>query len=148
MAFIPKNALWYIAEVVLEITVEGDDRNVVQVNYLLVRAQSPDEAHEKAMALGAEHQTTYLNPGHKTVTIAFLGLRNLSVVYESLEDGAELLYEEKVGVSHEALRVMICAKESLSVFRPIQASSGPNYASEEIQQEARSIIGRASSEKE
>ena len=37
MAFIPRDAIWYIAEVVLEITVEGATENVVHIDYLLVR---------------------------------------------------------------------------------------------------------------
>ena len=37
-----------------EITVEGESRNVVHTNLLLVRADSPEEAYEKALELGAE----------------------------------------------------------------------------------------------
>jgi hypothetical protein len=43
MAFIPKAAIWYIAQVVLEITVEGETRNVVHIDYMLIRADSPEE---------------------------------------------------------------------------------------------------------
>jgi len=103
MAFIPKDAVWYIAQVVLEITVEGEAQNVVHINYLLVRAGSPEEAYEKALRLGAEHETTYRNEAKKEVRVLFRGLRDLTVVYEGLEHGAELLYEEKVSVSQEAL---------------------------------------------
>lgn len=38
MAYIPKDAKWYVAEVVMECRIEGEPRNVVHVNILLVRA--------------------------------------------------------------------------------------------------------------
>jgi hypothetical protein len=52
MGFIPKDPKWYLADIVEEIRVAGDWRNVVHTNLILVRADSPDEAYEKAMALG------------------------------------------------------------------------------------------------
>jgi hypothetical protein len=140
VAFIPEGATWYIAEVVMEITVEDEARNVVHINFLLVRAQSPEEAYEKALRLGNEHETIYLNRDGKKVQCSFRGLRNLAVVYESLEHGAELLYEEKVGVDQETLDALIRPKESLAVFAPIERSPGPDYASAKIMREAERII--------
>jgi hypothetical protein len=139
MAFIPRGAIWYIAEVVLEITVEGATQNVVHINYLLVRAESPEDAYEKALRLGAEHETTYLNDDKKEVEIFFRGLRNLTIIYEPLEHGAELLYEEKLGLSKEAIDGLVQPRERLSVFKPIEKSLGPDYASAEILREARKL---------
>jgi hypothetical protein len=140
MAFIPKGTAWYVAQVILEITVEGEVRNIVHINYLLVKAESPEEAYEKAMRLGTEHESRYLNRDKKIVSISFRGLRNLTAVYDNVDDGAELFYEEHVGVSPQALDALIRAKESLGVFRPIERSSGPDYASEEIWREAQEMI--------
>jgi hypothetical protein len=139
MAFIPKGARWYIAQVVVELTVAGDARNVVHVNYLLVGADSPQEAYEKALRLGREHETTYLNANMKEVRARFCGLRNLAVVYDALEDGAELLYEEKVGLSQNELQALTKPMESLAVFRPVQEGQGPDYGSEEIRREAKKL---------
>jgi hypothetical protein len=140
MAFIPKQATWYLAQLVLEITVQDDPRNVVHINYMLINGKSPEEAYERALRLGAEHESTYLNSGKKKVQTFFRGLRNLTVVYDQLEDGAELLYEEKVAVGQEQLKTLIRPKESLGVFRAIEKCPGPNYASEDIQQEAMRIV--------
>jgi hypothetical protein len=92
-----KTQVGNIAQLVLEITVEDEVRNVVHIDYLLVRADSPEEAYEKAQRLGSEHETTYLNKDNKEVRIRFRGLRNLNVIYDDLEHGADLLYEEKLG---------------------------------------------------
>ena len=140
MAFIPRDAVWYIAQVVLEIIVEGEPQNLVHINYLLVRADSPEQAYGKALRLGAEHKTSYLNPANKMVRVYFRGLRNLTVLHEGLDDGAEILYGEKVGIGQEAVEALIRPKEALSVFKPIQRSSGPDYASAEIQREARKMV--------
>lgn len=147
MAFIPKDASWYIAQEVLEITVEGNDQNVVHINYLLIQAESPEEAYEKALRLGSQHETAYLNEGKERVKIAFRGLRNLTIVYEGLEDGAELLYEEKVGVSQESLEALIQPKNDLGIFRPIEKNPGPDYGSEEIRREAKTLAGGADAER-
>ena len=50
MGYIPKNAKWYLAELVEEITISGDPRNVVHTNLVLVRADSAAEAYEKSLA--------------------------------------------------------------------------------------------------
>jgi hypothetical protein len=107
---------------------------------MLIRAESPEEAYEKALHLGAQHESAYFNRDRKEVRTIFRGLRNLTVVYDSLEHGAELLYEEMVGVSAEAIADLVRPKESLGVFKPIERSRGPDYGSEEIEREARSLI--------
>jgi hypothetical protein len=40
MGYIPTDAKWYLADIVMEITIQGDSRNVVHVNTTLVRADS------------------------------------------------------------------------------------------------------------
>src|SRR5437762_11462660 len=59
MAYIPENAKWYIATLIEEITVQGDARNVVHKNLVLVRADSPGEAYEKAQLLGKQAEASY-----------------------------------------------------------------------------------------
>jgi hypothetical protein len=77
MGFVPKDAEWYLAEIVQELTVEGDLRNVVWRNLSLIHASSPDNAYERAVALGESGDTEYLNPAGKLVTVRFHGLSYL-----------------------------------------------------------------------
>jgi hypothetical protein len=140
MAFIPENANWYLAQIVLEITVQGEAQNVIHINYLLIEAGSPEEAYAKALHLGKQHETTYPNPKKQEVNIHFRGLRNLNVIYKALEDGAEILYEQRIGVDSDEISEMIRPKEMLAVFQPMQAGSGPDYASEEVVREARTLM--------
>ena len=130
MGFIPKDARWYLADVVLEHQIEGESQNVVHVNTHLVEAGSPEEAYEKALALGRGSESEYENTDGRQVRVAFRGLRELNVIHEELEDGAELMYTEDVGVPEDKLREWVRPKEQLGVFAPIKGTSGPNYVPE------------------
>ena len=119
---------WYLADVVLEVSIEDDPRNVVHVNTMLIEADSPETAYVKAITLGQVSEQEYLNTADKIVRIQFRGLRELSVVPDELQDGAELSYEESVGVPPEQLRQWALPKEQLRVFAPTRDRSGsPNY---------------------
>jgi hypothetical protein len=117
MPFIPKNAEWYLAEIVIEFQVETDDRNIVHVNFMLIEASSPEEAYNKALRLGQISNGEHINDEGNRVKVAFRGLRNLHVIYEPLEDGAEILYEEHQGISESNLGKLVRPKEMLNVFR-------------------------------
>ena len=137
MGYVPADAKWFIAEIVEEITVEDDPRNVVHVNYNLIRADNPEEAYEKSMELGRNGETDYDNSEGKHVRIRFVGLRNLSVMYDELEDGAELMYEERV-VSPNELESCVVQKGKLDIFIPWSApdfSKVPDYAAKYIMDE-------------
>ena len=133
MSYIPEGDCWYIAGLVLEHTIEGDRRNVVHVNTHLIEANSPEEAYRKADALGLAGEQQYLNTEGKQVRVTFRGLRDLDVVHDDLEDGAELFYKESVGVLEDDLRRWVTSKEALSAFAPRRAGvGGPNYMPEEV----------------
>lgn len=128
MGFIPSDARWYIADVVLEHRIEGDMRNVVHVNTHLIEADGPDEAYEKAMVLGRDSEHDYQNTDGCLVQVTFRGLRELNVIHEKLEDGAELMYSEHVGMPEEKLQAWNRPREKLAVFAPIgKEVELPNY---------------------
>lgn len=141
MGFVPKDAEWYVAEIVQELTVEGDLRNVVWRNLTLVHADSPDHAYEQAIHLGQSGDTEYLNPAGKLVTIRFRGLAFLDVICDPLEHGAELTFQRNVGVAPDELERLVLPKERLQLFRPIARPDGPDVASAEIVQEAEQRFG-------
>jgi hypothetical protein len=130
--YIPPDAKWYIAKVVEEITVEGDPRNVVHTNFLLIRADSPEEAYDKAFVLGKDDEDNYQNPSGKTVRVRFCGLSGLNVVHGDLEHGTELLYEENIGIPTEKVEEKILSKDQLAVFRSFGPRKVPDYSSAEV----------------
>ncbi|HJT76581.1 MAG TPA: DUF4288 domain-containing protein [Gemmataceae bacterium] len=133
MGFIPKGARWYLADVILEHQIEDDPRNVVHTNTHLIEAGSPDEAYEKALALGRSNAMDYVNADGKQVRVRFRGLRQLNVIHDDLEDSAELTYEEAVAVPEEQLRRWITPREELNVFAPItEKADVPNYMPQSV----------------
>jgi hypothetical protein len=141
MAYIPKDAKWYLAWLVQEITVEDDPRNIVHTNLMLVRADSADEAYQRALELGKQSAMSYENPDGKSVVCAFRGIRDMNVIHDELEHGAELDYEEKVGVSNDEIEQMLTPRERLTIFRPDDNSAKPNNVAKEIAEELERRFG-------
>ncbi len=127
MAYLPKDAKWYLAWIVEEMTIEGDPRNVVHINQILIRAGSPDEAYDKALEIGKESEMTYENTEGRQVVSYFRGLQDLQVIWDKLEHGAELSYEEEVGMPAKKIKRIVRAKEELGVFLPSEPPDHPNY---------------------
>lgn len=141
MGYVPADAKWYLAEIVLEIKVKDDPRNVVHTNQILVRADSPEEAFEKAIALGEEWAgVSYLNPYGKRVEHVFRGLHDLRVIMDELEHGCEIAYREDVGVTEDDLQAWVSKKEDLSVFAPREPSNGPDYTSGEVMEKLNTFL--------
>ena len=124
MAYVPCNAEWFFAQIVLEIRVAGSKRNVVHVNYVLVHASSPKDAFKRAMSMGKQGNSSYVNELGKRVTIRFRGLRDLDVIHDPLEDGCEIMYGERLGMTERSLRKLVRPKRQLEVFLPIRERRG------------------------
>jgi hypothetical protein len=116
--FIPENTEWFIGELVEEFQAADQTENLVYINTVLIRADSPEVAYEKALTLGESASRVFTNTDGVDVRVNFRGLRGLYPVYDRLEDGAELLYEKREGMSDEAIAKMVRPKEELAVFSP------------------------------
>jgi hypothetical protein len=141
LGYVPEDAEWYIAELVQELVVADDPRNVVWRNLTLVHASFPDDAYEKAQSLGRAGNSEYLNPAGKLVTTRFRGISFMDVVHDPLEHGAELLFYSQTQVSEEDIAKLLRSKEQLNLFSPITRGDGPDVASGDIVREAESISG-------
>src|SRR4029079_14518069 len=93
-SYISSDTEWYLAEIVLASIVEGDDAKLIHNNLTLVRAASPHEAYEKALALGKRSERVYANTDGAKVNVTFRGLRNLHVIHDALKHGSKIFYEE------------------------------------------------------
>lgn len=118
MAYIPKDAKWYLAEIVEQVQVAGEVKSLVHINTTLIRAGSPEEAYERSLERGKQSEMSYPNTDGEIVTVRFRGLRNLHVIHEELEHGSEILYERKEDVNEEQIRQFVRSKAELSVFLP------------------------------
>lgn len=133
MAYVPRDAEWFLAELVEEFRVEGHRRNVVHINYVLIKARTPSEAYRKAMQLGKVTNSRWKNPKGKMVTHRFLGLRQLDVIHDPLEHGCEIMYKERLGMTRANTRKLVRNKRELEAFLPIRHRRGrPDYSSKKI----------------
>ena len=140
MTYIPQDATWYLANLVQEISVEGEPKKVIHKNLVLIHADSPEKAFEKAIELGAQSELQYENPKGQAVQITFRGLNELCVIYDKLEHGAELQYEEIIGPSTDEIEKLLRRKEDLAVFRTITSTDRPDFSSKEILEKAAQLL--------
>ncbi len=117
MAYIPKDAKWYLADIVEEFQVQDEETSLVNIILTLIRADSPEEAYQRSLEIGKQSEMSYQNTVGKTVTVIFRGLRNLHVIYEELEHGSEILYELKEDITEGQIASLLRPKAELSVFR-------------------------------
>lgn len=129
MGYIPDDAKWYLADIVVEHKIEDEPRNVIHINTMLVRANLPERAYARALKLGQEAEHEYKNTDGKTVQVVFRGLRDLNVIYDKLRSGAELIYQERIGQTEEQVASLISPKGELGVFeeRRKPSKDKPNY---------------------
>jgi hypothetical protein len=73
-----------------------------------VHAAEPETAYQKVLSWGHKGETSYENPAGQ---IKFRGISNLIVVIDPIEDGAELMFEERIGVPTRANRALDSAKK-------------------------------------
>ena len=133
MAYIPNDAEWYLADLIVEIRVEKDPRCVVHINTILINANSPNDAYEKANMLGIEHASDpYLNSAGQRVSTRYVGLKDLAVIHDKLEHGAELFFVERTDLQAEDVSALVQPKDKLSVFSSAEPSVGPDYSSGQI----------------
>ena len=131
---------WYLADLVVQLDVEDDPRRVVHINSCLVEAHDADEAHDKAMELGREQEHEYPNPSGRRVRVRFLGLRELVEVFEPLEDGAELTFQERVGLSNLEARRLVARRDQLGVFRTGIPSVAPDYSAGDVMADVDDVL--------
>lgn len=128
MANSSNNVKWYLAELVEEIQIDGEDENIVHNNLVLINADSPEEAYKKAVARGAAMNDTYeMSPGKKVVS-TFRGLSDLNPILDELEDGATIAYEELTGLTAEEISEMVPEKDLLGAFQTEDDENDSNSA--------------------
>ena len=110
---------WYISHEILcaePNDQESDEAQTVWENLILIRANSPEEAYEKAMQHGRDSEQEIRVDGKKGYH-RFLGLKDLTLVYDDLEDGAELEWHERELTKVQA-QGLTKQKDQLHAFNP------------------------------
>jgi hypothetical protein len=113
----PVAQTWYVAEIAVLFDFGSESAPMLQNNFVLIQASTPDSALEAAVLLGRQYEANYINTDGSPVLCEFAGIRNLYEIYDGLEHGAELLYEEFTLQSRDEAASFIRPKMDLAVFR-------------------------------
>lgn len=142
-----KRFAWYLADILILIRVQGDNRNVVHINTVLINAASPELAYEKALAVGRSYEVDDINPAGMAIKTTFCGLCDLNLIPSELTDGEEIIFEELVGVEDAEISKRIRTREDLGVFRKRPAKKDrPDYSSREVVEILRTRFGLSTDE--
>lgn len=85
MADSPETARWYIAELVEELILDGNIRNVIHRKTRVIFADCQEDAYEKALSLSQEHEPTYLNQTFDGTRTRYWGLNELNLMPEETD---------------------------------------------------------------
>lgn len=109
---------WYLSREIIYFEFAdqtGQDEYQVWENLILINAQSPEEAFQKALKHGYDSEEEVTIDGRKGRS-KFKGLKTLIPVYEDIEDGAEIEWLEYV-VEKDKLESLVKSKENLPAFQ-------------------------------
>ena len=87
-------------------------RCLVWENIRIIKARTRDEAYEKAKKLGKQIGPRKTEGG----SWRFLGISDLLPIYEELEDGAEILWNDLGYMSPAKAKSLVSSKKELPVF--------------------------------
>src|SRR5262245_28071302 len=112
---------WYVASYVIRFveTSEAGNDNPERLfdaweNTVIVKASDFDEAHSKVLQAAAKETNPYKGgPEGVEVKWEFLGLTELLPIYEELEDGSEIMYQEHKATPLNQLQAMVKSKADL-----------------------------------
>jgi hypothetical protein len=108
---------WYLAHEILFIEVDdasSQESFPVWENLILIKANNPEEAFEKAMINGRNSEEPVTIQGVNGY-LRFKGLKDLILINDDLEDGAELEWIE-YEVDKDKLNQLVRAKQDMHAF--------------------------------
>jgi hypothetical protein len=115
---------WWIATIVERYEHFDEDKTKLNrrctawMNTVLIKACSRDEAYRKAIAQGKIGTDSICGPeGGRQGHWVFEGLASLLPIYEKLEDGAEIMWEQAVNVTVKTVRARVKEKRELECFQ-------------------------------
>ena len=123
-------ANWYLADLVVEVRVEGAGKSVVHFDLHMIRAKDATEAYDKALRIGNGKSKQYLREDGNLISFIFRGLNDLVAVDEEFEDGARILFRSQPEMTEEEIQHVVTPRDYL---RAVQVEGVHDDRSETIQ---------------
>jgi len=122
-----KDGNWYIVEIIekCEPVKRNEKQDLRRVttwgNHHLIKANSPEKAFDKAVKLGKEAEYKFTNTDKIEMEWIFVGIGELLPIYEDIEDGAELMWNDYGFISNRrTMRMPYEKKELMELIKPKQ----------------------------
>ena len=119
------NGNWYIVEIIekCEPVNRNENQDLRRVttwgNHHLIKADSPEKAYDKAVKLGKESEYIFTNTDKIEMEWIFVGIGELLPIYEDIEDGAELMWNDYGFISNRrTMRMPYEKKELMELIKP------------------------------
>ena len=109
--------MWYLADLVIEVRVEGRERSVVHFDLHVVRAENAAEAYDKALRIGGGKAKQYLGADGSHISFIFRGLNDLCAMDEDFEDGARILFRSQPEMSEEEIQHVVTPRDYLRALQ-------------------------------
>ena len=120
-----KNGNWFIVEIIekCEPVKRNEKQELRRVttwgNHHLIKADSPEKAFDKAVKLGKEKNYKFINSDKIEMESFFVGIGELLPIYEDIEDGAELMWNDYGLISNRrTMRMPYKKKELMKLIKP------------------------------
>lgn len=119
-----ENSKWFIVEIIEKC--EPVNRNETQElrrvqtwgNFHIIKAQTPKIAYDKAVKIGKEAEYKFMNSDKIEMEWIFIGIGNLIPIYEDIEDGSEIMWENYGNISNKrAMRFPISEEKLLAELK-------------------------------
>ena len=114
-----ENRKWFIVEIIekCEPIDRDESKDLRRVttwgNHHLIKANSPEEAFDKAEKIGKENQYKFTNTDNLEMEWIFVGIGELLPIFEDIEDGAELMWNDYGFISNRRTMRMRYEKAEL-----------------------------------
>ena len=118
MSFIPGGNNWYLALMLFSTEVKAAGALELEVSFTLIYAAGPEEAYNAAMKIGHEREVSFTNTDDQVVDVKYHGLKDLNVILDPLENGAEIAFEVIPDIESDEIAKQVSRKEDLGVFKP------------------------------
>ena len=122
-----KNGNWFIVEIIekCEPVKRDENQDLRRVttwgNHHLIKADSPEKAFDKAVKLGKEAEYKFTNTDKVEMEWIFVGIGELLPIYEDIEDGAEIMWNDYGFISNRrTMRMSYEKKELMKLIKPKQ----------------------------
>ena len=94
------NGDWFIVEIIEKYEPVSSDKNqklrrvTTWGNYHLIHADTPSKAYDKAVEIGKNSNYKFINSDKIKMKSEFLGIGDMILIHENLEDGAEIMWND------------------------------------------------------